>query len=343
MTPVGLKALETAASVRSATMRFSQLPWVDCDGAPIRFAEVKAEGLPELENPLEVDSSISRRSRRLLRLGGMPFVECLNIGKPIGPLPLMLALPDTDGSMPLDGSRFLSLFSKQVGPLFDGSKSMVVSTGRTSGLMAVEHARRAIAQGQADFALAGGIDSFRHFDLLNTLESEGRLKTSRNLDGFIPGEASAFVLLATPATAATLNAKPLASISAVAEGFETGHLYSSEPYYGDGLAATIEKLTVEAGDLGPFHTIYSSMNGESHWGKEWGVACVRNQPTFAPDFVMNHPADCFGDVGAASGVVMVGLAALGLTRGVCHGPVLVYCSSDRGPRAALAIGPFQPK
>jgi 3-oxoacyl-[acyl-carrier-protein] synthase-1 len=53
---------------------------------------------------------------------------------------------------------------------------------------------------------------------------------------------------------------------------------------------------------------------------------------------MHHPADCCGDTGAAAGPLMTGLAALGLAGGYRRGPCLVYGSSDRGGRAALAVG-----
>jgi 3-oxoacyl-[acyl-carrier-protein] synthase-1 len=80
------------------------------------------------------------------------------------------------------------------------------------------------------------------------------------------------------------------------------------------------------------------MNGESHWAKEWGVGFIRNRAAFHPDHGMHHPADCVGDTGAACGPLMTGLAALGLRDGYRRGPCLVYCSSDDGPRAALAVG-----
>ena len=79
------------------------------------------------------------------------------------------------------------------------------------------------------------------------------------------------------------------------------------------------------------------MNGESHWGKEWGVAFIRNRPAFVEGHSMLHPADCYGEIGAACGPMMVALAALGLRTGRSRGPALVYASSDSGPRAACTL------
>ena len=79
------------------------------------------------------------------------------------------------------------------------------------------------------------------------------------------------------------------------------------------------------------------MNGENHWAKEWGVSFIRNSAAFDPDHGFHHPADCYGDTGAACGPLMVGLAALGIRNGKQGGPTLVYGSSDRGERAALTV------
>jgi 3-oxoacyl-[acyl-carrier-protein] synthase-1 len=156
------------------------------------------------------------------------------------------------------------------------------------------------------------------------------------VDGFVPGEGAAFLLLASRRAAAAEGLKPLAAGSAVAEGAEEGHLYSQQTYRGDGLAATLQQLFREAGGA-PVREIYSSMNGESHWAREWGVAYLRNRAAFDPGHGMHHPADCFGDTGAACGPLLVGLAAVGLARGYRRSPCLVYASSDRGARAAVLV------
>ena len=77
------------------------------------------------------------------------------------------------------------------------------------------------------------------------------------------------------------------------------------------------------------------MNGESHWAREWGVAFLRSRDAFVESHAMNHPADCFGDAGAASGALLAGLASLDASRG----PALVYASSDYGARACVSILP----
>jgi 3-oxoacyl-[acyl-carrier-protein] synthase-1 len=220
--------------------------------------------------------------------------------------------------------------------MFDTEVSDASHVGRAGGLIAVGQAVATIQAGRADFVLAGGIDSFRDPYVLGTLEKERRVKSEVNLDGFIPGEGAAFLLIASAEAAAARGLVSFCSVSPVAAGFEPGHLYSAEPYRGDGLAATFAGLFAAGASPGPVGDVFSSMNGENHWAKEWGVGYLRNRAAFAPNHTIQHPADSFGDTGAACGPLMTGLAALRMrTRPT---PTLVYGSSDRGPRAALVVG-----
>ena len=74
------------------------------------------------------------------------------------------------------------------------------------------------------------------------------MKSSTHLDGFIPGEAAAFLLLTTRATAQKAGLSPLAAVTPGEFGEEPGHLYSETPYRGDGLAQVVQGL-VASGTL----------------------------------------------------------------------------------------------
>ena len=60
------------------------------------------------------------------------------------------------------------------------------------------------------------------------------------------------------------------------------------------------------------------------------------QAAIDPEYAIHHPADCLGDTGAASGIILTGLAAMGLQHGYRRSPCLVVCSSDFGERALVA-------
>ena len=80
------------------------------------------------------------------------------------------------------------------------ARSRIVSHGRPSGHVALDHARKMIAGGEAPYVMIAGVDSYltpqsmiHHFD-------KGRLLTPNNPNGFIPGEAAGAVLCAKAGT-----------------------------------------------------------------------------------------------------------------------------------------------
>jgi 3-oxoacyl-[acyl-carrier-protein] synthase-1 len=338
MTAVGLTIAETAASVRSVTSRFTETTWLDKEFEPFAIAEVLEEGLPEIAPALADEKGLTCRESRMLRLGTMPLLECLKpVNSKVEHPDLVLALPEIETTLPLNRPEFLKRFAQQTDEAFEPAKSDSSFKGRAGGLLAIGKAVRMIKDGNIRFILAGGIDTYRDLYVLGTLDFEKRVQSSVNLDGFIPGEGAGFLLLASRKAAEAAGLVPLAIISEAAEGFEEGHLGSEQPYTGDGLATTIEKLIQESSLKEPIKEVYSSMNGENHWSKEWGVAYLRNKAAFESEHGIHHPADCFGDTGAACGLLLTGLASVGIMQGYRRSPSLVYCSSDQGQRAAVVV------
>jgi 3-oxoacyl-[acyl-carrier-protein] synthase-1 len=336
--PVGLSAPEAAAAVRSASMRFTETSIRDRDFSPFKLGEVPDDGLPPAAKVVERTVGISDRELRLVRLATMPLLECLAV-VPLGqrPFPLILALPEVQPVESIDGPRVLRLLIQQAGGRLDAERSSAVDVGRAGGLLSIARAGEMIRAGHTDFAVAGGVDTYRDLYVLARLELDQRVKTATQSDGFIPSEGAAFVVLASASAADRSGLRPLARVSRATQSVEAGHLYSTDPYRGDGLAAAITQLVGLQVVTEPFAAVWSSMNGESHWAKEWGVSFLRNRAAFRDDHGTYHPADCTGDTGAACGPLMVVLAALGARDGYYRSPALVYCSSDRGLRSALAV------
>jgi 3-oxoacyl-[acyl-carrier-protein] synthase-1 len=340
MTAVGLSGPETAASVRAATMRFVETTIRDQRYDPITVAQVPDDGIPPLADSIGREQAVTPREARMLRLGAMPLAEALAV-LPVGQRPpgLTLTLPEMQPGFRVDGARFLKLFATQTDARFDLMKSAAVDEGRAGALVAIARAAQVIRSGQASFALAGAIDSYRDLLVLGILDREERLKSASHLDGFIPGEGAAFLLLASDDAVHRFGLQALGRLTRVALDEESGHLFSTAVYRGEGLAKTLAQLFGSGDVEGPIAEVFSSMNGENYWAKEWGVGFLRNRSAFLDDVGIHHPADCFGDPGAASGPLLVGLAALGMRDGYRRSPILVYCSSDHGPRAALAVNP----
>jgi len=337
MTAVGLSAAETTASVRAGVMRFEESALYDRQFQPFTLAEVPEPGLPDLNLNL-LHTGLTSREARMVRLATQPIRECTaRLPDAQRPLALILALPESDTTLPLDPQRFLDALAHQVTAVFDPAASVASLRGRAGGIAAVGYGCEHLRSGNADFVLVGGVDTYRDLYVLGTLNAENRVKTAQDLDGFIPGEGAGFLLLATRKAADSAGLPPFAAIPAWAAAIESGHMYSDQPYRGDGLATAIQQLAAAASASLPVREVYSSMNGESHWAKEWGVGFMRNSSAFDEAHGMHHPADCFGDTGAAAGPIMTGLAALGIRGGYRRSPALAYGSSDRGDRAALIV------
>jgi 3-oxoacyl-[acyl-carrier-protein] synthase-1 len=337
LTAVGLSPVETAASVRANMMRFEEVDWLDRGFEPFTLATVPDEALPSLAEPLETEAGVTTREARLLRLAAPALAQCLDpVGGWPGPVPLIVALPEGAGQ-PIDPTRFLRRLQRQAGLSLDRSLSSCLTKGRAGGVLAMRAGHELVSSNAVKFVAVGGVDSYLDPYLLGTLDMEKRVKTEQNIDAFVPGEGAAFLLLMTAGTASAAGLSPLATLTLGGEGFETGHLYSSAPCLGDGLATAFHSFFAAAHLTTPVLEVFSSMNGESYWAKEWGVALLRNKDAISEDFVFHHPADCYGDIGAASGPAMAALAALGLANRSCGSPALVYASSDRSERAAIGL------
>ena len=334
--PVGLSAREAAAAIRAGTMRFEPTPLVDRRQEPFTMACVPDDALPPTNEEL-VGLNLTNRENRIVRLAAAALAQCGSaLPAPAGAPPLFLALPASAGRA-TDGETILRALAAQVGGGFDLPRSAASFRGRAGGIAAIHAAAEAIRQGYTQVAIAGGTESYRDPVVLTRLDAQRRVKSTENLDAFIPGEGAGFLVLASEAAARAWRLGVLAAISPAGQGFEVGHLESDAPYRGDGLAAAISDLVRRWNPPAPFQAVYSSMNGESYWAKEWGVGALRQRGVLAPDLKMYHPADCFGDTGAAFAALASGLAALGISNHYCKSPCLIYASSDDGPRATIAL------
>ena len=338
VTAVGVTLPEAAAAIRARTMRFSESPFRDRDVKPVIMATVPEDALPPLDAEIDAQPKVSSRERRILRLAAQALAQVMPLlPKSAGKVPLSIAIPRADGPIAIDGATFLERLAIQSkAPIaLPGSTSR--QDGRAGGLLALSDARDLLQRGVARYVIAGGVDTYRDAKVLASLDTARRLKTSSNRDAFIPGEAAALLLLTTVAQARRDALQPLAVCSGAAMSFEDGHLLSATPYKGEALAGAIAELASRGEISAPVGEVYSSMNGEHHWGREWSIALMRQRALFDPEHEFHHPADCYGDLGSATGPMLVALAAIGQQKQYRRSPALVYCSSDDGPRAAVFV------
>jgi 3-oxoacyl-[acyl-carrier-protein] synthase-1 len=322
------------ATTRAGVSRIGNSHVVDKNFDAIQMGLVPEAALPPL--PAEIDAlGLPSRARRMLRLAA-PVLQAVAAEAAESPLVVFTGLPQLNPAE----APWLAAFHKLLGQFadvpIDLAASRVVPTGRAAALMAIEAGIRALEQGPAQTVIVGGVDTFLDLRLLSQLDAEGRILGPRVMDGFIPGEGAAYLVL-KPQSQATGAGPPILALAATSMP-DPGHRYGSEPAKGEGLAKTIELLRASlASPPPPVNTTFAGFNGESFDAKSWGVAHLRHTDFFTPTMSMQHPASSIGDTGAACGAIMSSLAATALTRGDRAGPALVWAASDRESRACALI------
>lgn len=345
MTPVGDCTAQTTASVRAGISRYAESSVYNKRFLPMTMALLPEENLPPLHEELEnATPGLTSRQRRMLRLATPALQEALE-SLPPAPgrkVPLFLAtpekLPDQPDRPPPVTEKFLDqLITQTSTEQIDRPKSKLLPTGRAGGIQAIQDAAQFLAQSDLGYALVGGVDTYLDLYLLGTLDKDDRVLADGVMDGFAPGEGAGFILLCTDKAKESHSPTPTVRVAPPGIASEPGHLYSDEPYKGDGLAEAVTAATEADLNGQQVRTVLCSMNGESLGAKEWGVATLRNTAALDENLRTEHPAECFGDTGAAIGPILLGLAAVGLEQDYLPGPCLVWCASETEHRAAVCV------
>jgi len=210
--------------------------------------------------------------------------------------------------------------------------------GHAGGILAMEAAGRLLTEGGTDMVLAGGVDSYLCRDTLEWLDDNEQLHSEGNIYGFCPGEGAGFVLLARMETARRLGLPPLIALVSVGSGIEKNLIKTEDICLGDGLAAAFRTAAEPLREAEKIDRIVCDMNGERYRGNEYGFAAVKVSGLFKDAAGFEAPADCWGDVGAASGPLYVSLVVEAEERGYSKGPLsLIWASSEKGRRAAAIL------
>jgi 3-oxoacyl-[acyl-carrier-protein] synthase-1 len=299
----------------------------------IQMGLVPEEALPPL--PPDIDAlGLPPRARRMLRLAA-PVLQAVAAEAGDGPHRVFTGLPQLDPAESAWLANFHRLLGQFSGVPINLEASRTLPLGRAAALMAIEAGMKALEYDNAPAVIVGGVDSFLDLKLLAELDAEGRILGPRVMDGFIPGEGAAFLVL-KPQGAAT-EGPPVLALGASSMP-DAGHRYGTEPAKGEGLAKTLEALRAGLSPPPPpVNTTFAGFNGENFDAKMWGVARLRHTDFFTPTMSMQHPASSIGDTGAACGAIMSSLAATALARGDRTGPALVWAASDFEMRACALI------
>jgi 3-oxoacyl-[acyl-carrier-protein] synthase I len=326
ITAVGPTGETTAAAVKAGISAYADSSYISRHREPLKMAKVPDDALPALVDTLRNTARLGEREKRAVKLMAPVVTTALDAAGIDNPIACFLAAPEPmPGVNSVATPLLLDALVAQTGVRLDRTHSRVIATGRAGGFHAITQAFQFLASSPQSFALVGGVDTFQDVRLLSRLDGEQRILFNGNPSGFVPGEAAGFLLLGKLSTVESRT-----TIFPPGEAMEEGHMYSDQPYRGEGLALAVKDALQCAAGTG-IRKIYSSLNGEDFFVKELGVAMSRNQSALA-DAVVHHPADCLGDVGAASAAI-----AIALIEQNAPGNYLAYGSSDGPYRAAVCI------
>ena len=335
VTPLGANTAMTAAAVNAGVSAYALADFYNRQFQPIKVTTVPPTVFAE--QGIDVANWSGTHPARVAAMANLAVQQVITGEPPEKSIPLVLALPEARHQ---EVSALGADLVKYLADTFPGWISTVMSrcvySGRAAGLEALAFAFDYLYDLPTDYMLVGGSDSQLEDVRLTELDKADRLLAPDSGDGFAPGEAAGFLLLTRdPALAAVVNGHRIVLHSpGIAD--EPGHLGSDEPYRGEGLDQAFKKALAGA-TVPPIHSIYSSMNGEAYWAREYGVAHIRNRQAFADPVTLQHPADCYGDIGSATAPVLIALAAQDLWTSSVARAHLLYSSSDGERRGAIIL------
>lgn len=330
---IGSGTEQVWAAARAGIGRIFNSHVMDRAFDPIQMGLVPEDALGELDPDIE-KLPLPSRARRMLRLAAPSFQAVA--GHVERPVPVFLGLPELSDVEAPWLKHLPAYLQKLTGVTVDRERSVVVPKGRASALLALERALELLRAEPSATAVVGGVDTYLDLRLLATLDAEQRILGPRVMDGFIPGEGAAFYALSGEGAS---NAQDVRSVvvHGAASSVDPGHRYGTEPARGEGLAAALDSLRRQSPPAAPIGTTFAGFNGESFDAKLWGVARLRHHDFFSKEMLIDHPADKFGDAGAAMGAILMTLAAKSLATATRPGPALVWAASDREARACAVL------
>ena len=313
-TPLGFDCRASAAAVRAGISAIADHPFmIDRHGLPMKVTR---------------DAGLDAGwpcTRRISALAAAAAQEALTGYRPTTRLTVMLNLGEPRPGLPAGSSAEVASHLRTA--LEIDAPIHHAMEGHAGGIVAMQEARRLLDDGRAEAVLVGGAESYLDADTLEWLDGEERLHSENNIYGFCPGEGAAFVLLAKEDRNASLE------IAATSLGREANLFGTDNICLGEGLGAAFVALSD-----GPADRILCDMNGERYRGNEYGFAVLRSHALFRDAADFDAPADCWGDLGAASGPLFACLAIEAEVRGYARGPrTLIWASSEGGRRGAALL------
>jgi 3-oxoacyl-[acyl-carrier-protein] synthase-1 len=338
VTPLGLDAYESCASLRAGLSLMQDLDYLSVEND--WFDEVPVVGCP-VTGITDGMLGLGRWTKLAARALGDLLENAALDRKNLARVGLSVALPPLErpGVDPRIATDLGLRLSQWLEVADLEKRTRVHPGGHAAAIKAVIEARSDLESERLDQVIVGGVDSLLEPETLEGLVEMRRIKTEDNIDGFIPGEAAAFVLLELPEKAKARGATTLALLDGIGIGEEPRTRESDQPSQATGLSEAIVAAFASLADKGADTGIaVCDLNGETYRAREFGTAVPRVLSHLAGPLRLWHAADSIGDTGAASAAVSTCVAARALQKGYARSRrALVFGGSDGGLRGALSL------
>ncbi len=322
VTPLGATALQSAMAVRARKLEPQSCNVIDKRGRPVGLCAI--DGVPESLHGYERHVRLAVRA-----LSGLPFLP--------DEVPLCVALPES--GRPDDDPRYARSFTTDVatesGVEVNLPACQVFRAGHAGAALAFAKGLELLESGE-EAVLVGAVDSYVHPEVLSWLDEGFRLHSLETENGFVPGEGAAFCLLLRGSMSAQQREdsgwpEPRARLVAATSGLETTVL-EGHPNIATTMTAL---LRAEAEERGPIPWVLSDVSSERHRINEWSLCSMRE----VLDEGLEHtrPVRELGDLGAASGAVLLALAVELLDAGAAPASRAVVALHSEGAERGLLV------
>jgi 3-oxoacyl-[acyl-carrier-protein] synthase-1 len=332
-TPVGRDAVSSAAAVRAGVSGFTTHPYmIDTAGEPMRAA---------IAPWLDLDCQGQERLEALLFPAMEQALQPLDAARDadvrVAPA---IGLPSARPGLPSDlGASLRTRVAARYPRRFVAQA--VLENGHAAAILGLHASMRKMADGDFDACLVAGVESYLAPETLEWLEGNDQLHGAGPLNnawGFVPGEGAGAALIVAARALTQLQLEPLGRVLSVGRGFEPNRIKTQTVCVGEGLTVAFREALAALPPGGKVTDVYCDMNGEPYRADEFGFAAIRTKEGFASasDFVA--PADCWGDVSAASAPLGLVLSVLASKKSYASGPLaFVWASSESGERGAMLL------
>ena len=291
ITSLGHDVERTVASLRSGLDRFKQVPFIGTGGADLVIAPI--------EGYADGTSAIDRYEALALK-AILPCLEPLTVDE-WQRLWFFIGLPSP--ARPGVPKRLAQQLGERLADRLRVALPalQMLELGRASVLAALAQARHALDRGQAAQCVVGGVDVLVNGDSLRGLSEAQLLK--EQWDGFIPGEAAAFVRV-SPAPGRGRWGGLAPAVHGIGLARDTASGSADEPLVGVGVCAALRAAVQDAGvDESVVRFYVNNVNGARAGFEDAAMGHIRFSRTPKDGIEFWHLASHLGETGAAVGAL----------------------------------------